>query len=226
MPRLIPLADNLWVASAPNRFLCFEVGTRMTLVRLSSGALWLHSPIALDAALKAEIDALGEVQFIVCPNDFHHLFAQDAVAAYPSAQLFGPATLAKKRPDLRFASLFDGDTPTAWRSDLCAISIHGSLLHETVFYHGASQTLISSDLLENFHHCDHMPTRWWLKLGGCYGKATWHRVLRLTYTGRKAARVSIDQLLALPLKRIILAHGEIIEDNANTVLREGMAWLK
>lgn len=226
MSGLTSIADKLWIAAAPTRFLCFEVGTRMTLVRLGDGRLWLHSPIPMDAALLAEIRALGDVAFIVCPNDFHHLYAQAAVEAFPNAQLFGPKSLAKKRKDLRFTAHFDGHTPEAWQADLTAIAINGSLLNETVFYHSASQTLISSDLLENFHHCDHAPTRWWLKIGDCYGKANWHRLLRITYTQRKAARQSIDSLLALPLKRIIIAHGELIEDNANEVLRQGMAWLK
>ena len=59
MPSLRQLAKDLWVAERPQRFYGLEVGTRMTVMRLVDGSLLLHSPIALDAALRRELDALG-----------------------------------------------------------------------------------------------------------------------------------------------------------------------
>ena len=47
------LADTLWVSAAPLAMLGVQVGTRMTLVRLSDRSLWLHSPVAISATQPA-----------------------------------------------------------------------------------------------------------------------------------------------------------------------------
>ena len=48
MRELVP--DRLWVREMPLRLFGVELGTRMSIVRLSGqvGGLWLHSPVALD----------------------------------------------------------------------------------------------------------------------------------------------------------------------------------
>jgi len=43
----------------------------MTVLRLPSGALWLHSATPIDPQLRAEIDALGRVEHIVAPSAYH-----------------------------------------------------------------------------------------------------------------------------------------------------------
>ena len=62
------LAKNIWTASVHHSFIGLHVGTRMTVIRLSSGKLLLHSPVALPEQLRSEIDALGPVAHIVCPK--------------------------------------------------------------------------------------------------------------------------------------------------------------
>ena len=98
------LAKNIWTASVHHSFIGLHVGTRMTVIRLSSGKLLLHSPVALPEQLRSEIDALGPVAHIVCPNLFHHMYASEAVATYPQALLHGPVALQRKRRDLRFGA--------------------------------------------------------------------------------------------------------------------------
>ena len=46
--------------------------TRMTVVRLASGGLWLHSPTQISDGLRAELDALGPVRHLVSPNRIHY----------------------------------------------------------------------------------------------------------------------------------------------------------
>lgn len=225
MNHLQAVADNLWVASAPHSFMGFHVGTRMTVVRLHTGGVLLYSPVPLQAALRAEIDAIGPVAHIVCPNLFHHLYAGEAVAAYPGALLHGPEALRRKRKDLPIAALLSEAPHPDWAGDLQPLAVQGSLMHETVFFHAASKTLITSDLVENFRTAAHAPTRIWLWLGGILGRVGWHRVLRLVYVNRRRARASIERILALPFERVIIAHGDIIEGGAKEALREGMRWL-
>jgi hypothetical protein len=47
------LDEGLWVAAAPLSFLGLHLGTRMTVVRLAGGELWVHSPIAATPELNA-----------------------------------------------------------------------------------------------------------------------------------------------------------------------------
>lgn len=51
------------------------------------------------------------------------------------------------------------------------------------------------------------------------------RVLRPTYTDRKAARRSMDAILARDFDRIILAHGAVIDSGGQDALRGAYAWL-
>ena len=198
----------------------------MTILKLGDGSLVVHSPIALDESQKREIEALGPVGHIVAPSLFHHLYAGDAARAFPEAKVHGPAGLRKKRPDLHLDALLDGQSEPAWRDDLEALAIQGTLLDETVFWHKPSGTLVSADLIENFETTDDWWTRLYLQIGGIHGKVGLSRMLRLAFRDRKRARRDIDQLLSWDFDRIILAHGNPIDSNGVDALRETYAWLR
>src|ERR671932_994438 len=85
--------NRLWIAEMPLRFCGIEVGTRMSICRLSDDSLWLHSPIKLNEELKGELDWLGAVRFVVSPNKLHHLFIGDYFAAYPEVRIYAPPGL-------------------------------------------------------------------------------------------------------------------------------------
>lgn len=225
MSALEHIANDIWVCKAAHTFAGLHVGTRMTIVRLSTGGVLLHSPIALSADVRAELDAIGPVRHIVCPNMFHHMYAADALSAYPTAKLHGPAKLHKKRKDLRFDAVLSEVPDADWQQDFITISIEGSLLGETVLYHQPSKTLITCDLVENFKSHPHWFTRTYLKLNGMFGHITWPPVMRVLYINRKAARRSMDRILALPFERIIIAHGDNITSDARETLRRGLLWL-
>jgi len=225
MSQLENVAGNVWAVAAPHHFLGLHVGTRMTVIRLSSGGVLLYSPVPLSAALIAEINALGPVQHIVCPNLFHHVYAGDALAIWPQALLHGPRKLQKKRRDLTFHAVLSDTPHESWQGDLLPVTIAGSLLNETVLYHVPSRTLVTSDLVENFKVHPHWLTRSYLKLNGMLGNITWPPVMRVVYLNRRAARASIDRILALPFDRVVIAHGDIIHGNAREVLKKGLEWL-
>lgn len=50
---LAPFADEVFVEAREGRFLGVECGTRMTVVRLGGGGLFVHSPVALDDVRRA-----------------------------------------------------------------------------------------------------------------------------------------------------------------------------
>ena len=141
------LAEGLWVAEVPLRALFgFEVGRRMTVVRLTSGGLLLHSPTPLDDRVRAALDGLGEVRFVVAPSRFHgSISMREYQAAFPAAQFYGGPGLARRRREVRFAGeLRDGPEP-GWRDDFDQAAIHGQSFREVVFLHAATRTLIVGD---------------------------------------------------------------------------------
>jgi hypothetical protein len=219
-------AEGVWIADAPQKFLGWQLGTRMTVLKLGDGSLLVHSPVALDDTLKSEIEALGRVAHIVAPNLYHHLHAGNAAKAFPAAKLHGPAGLIKKRPDLDFGAVLGEQSEPGWPDALESLEIRGSLLGETVFFHRPSGTLVSADLIENFSRADDWWTRLYLEAGGIYGKVGLSRMLRLAYRDRKQARRSIDRILDWDFNRIILAHGDPIVSDASDALRETYGWLK
>jgi hypothetical protein len=223
---LRPLAPDLWVAERPQRFFGLEVGTRMTVIRLADGSLLLHSPVALDAALRRELDALGPVRFAVAPNRVHHLYAGRVAEAYPQARLWVGPGLETKRPDLAFAGILGDEAPAEWRGQLDQVFFRGRPYeNEVVFFHRASRTLILCDLAFNFGPRAAAPTRLLMRLLRSYGSFGPSKLDPLLIRDRRAARESLERILAFDFDRVIVAHGDVLESGGHEALRRGYAWL-
>lgn len=222
---LQPITDGLWSTTRPLRFLGIETGTRMTVVRLSDGGLFVHSPVALDADLRAAVDALGTVTAIVAPSLFHHLYVGDWRAAYPNAIRCCCPGLERKRPDLPWDRIL-GDVPEPeWRADLEQVFFGARTLeNEVVFFHRATRTIVLCDAIFNFATHPSLLTRLVGRLlGGSAPGAT--RLERLLIRNRGAAREQVGRMLAWNAERIVLAHGDIIESGGHEVVKRAYAWL-
>ncbi len=222
---LTPLHDDVWVQAAPQTMLGLHLGTRMTVVRLPDGALWVHSPIPLTEALTDELRALGPVRHVIAPNLFHHLHVGPMAAAFDGALVHARPRLKNKRKDLHIDVDLTGDTPSDWADALSCVAIEGTWVDEVVFVHHPSNLLICCDLIQNITACDHWLTRQYLRLGGVYQKPGLERFLRIMFRDRKKARAGIDAVLAQEFSGIVLAHGDLIEDGGPEVLAQSYAWL-
>ena len=89
---------RIYIVEYPVRFGGMDLFSRMTIVRLNDGKLWLHSPCKIDALLKSEIDQLGEVAYIIAPGNFHHLYVSDLQTEYPNAETFLCPGLERNAP--------------------------------------------------------------------------------------------------------------------------------
>jgi len=220
------LAENLWVAERPQTFYGLPVGTRMTVVRLAGDRLLLHSPVALDTGLRAELDALGRVSFAVAPNRVHHLHAGEVATAYPGTRLWVAPGLERKRPDLRFEAVLGDDAPAEWRDELAQVFFRGRPYeNEVVFFHRASRTLVMCDLAFNFGPRSPAPTRILMKLLRSYGRFGPSTLDPLLIRDRRAARESLERILAWDFDRVIVAHGDVLDHGGHDLLRGGYSWL-
>jgi hypothetical protein len=224
--RLEPLAEGVWVTSAPVRFLGLQLTSTMTVLRLGGGELLLHSPVALTPARQAAVDALGSVSHLMSPNTFHHLWIGDWAAAYPAARVHAASGLAKKRPDLRIDRRLAAEPELAFAAVVDEIAIAGFRLEETVLFHRPSKTLVVADLVHNLGRPDHGWTRAYTKMMGFYDRVAVSRVIRWTaFDDRRAARGSLDRILALPFERVVVGHGSPLLQDAKARLAEAYGWL-
>ena len=221
------LDRDLWVAEAPLRVAGLAIGTRTTLVRLSDGGVFAHSPGPLGDAPRAEVAALGPLRAIVAPNQMHHLFVAPWAAAFPEARLFGAPGVARKQPRLRFDETLGDAPPALWRDVLDQHLVRGTpRLEEVVFLHRPSRTLLLTDIAFNLRESDSRFTRVAMRLNDAYGRFGPSRLMRsLVFRDRAALRDSLERILAWEFERIVVTHGEIVEKGGHAALREAFAFL-
>ncbi len=231
MQRLQPIGTDIWLCEGGNvDFYGFAYNTRMVVVRLPDGLVWVWSPIKPDEGLVEEVRALGSVGHLVSPNKIHHLFLQDWKRHFPEAKLWGPASTIAKRTDLAFEPALEERAPSEWGDVLDVFHFTGSAaMDELVFFHRPSSTAILADLSENFSD-DFVQKNWrgWQRFMARYwgimaGKAPleW----RLSFFRKAKARVARDRLLALDPKQVIMAHGEWQSENGREFLSRSLGWL-
>ncbi|RMF36665.1 MAG: hypothetical protein D6754_11010 [Alphaproteobacteria bacterium] len=84
---LVPFVPgSIWLVDYPVRYAATRFNARMTIIRLGDGRLILHSPCDINVGLKAAIEALGPVGWLVAPGTFHCLHVASAQTAFPEAQ--------------------------------------------------------------------------------------------------------------------------------------------
>lgn len=207
--------DALWLAEGEIvSFFGAPYPTRAAIARLERGDLWVWSPVKLTAGLRAEVDRLGPVRHLVSPNKLHHLYLADWKAAFPEAQLWGPPSTIKKRPDLQFCDPLQDDPPPVWRPDIDQAWFRGSFaMDEIVFLHRPSGTAIVADLIQTFSDAflrKHWGWRSFLaRLDGItQDQASAPREWRLSFINRAPARRALAKVLGWQCRNLIVAHGE------------------
>lgn len=205
------IVDGIWTVRAPFSILGLPLGCRATIVRLKDGRLWVHSPIAFSEEDTEEIAKLGEVAYVVAPNLFHHLYLRPALEKFPSARLWGPEGLKKKRKNLEFDGILN-QQPHPWQGDLIAFSPPGQpKFQETAFYHPQTKSLIVADLFFNLSQFPNLPSKILSSLFGTRNGFAVSRLFRLMVKDPKGFSQSLAPLLDRPIERIILSHGDIWE---------------
>lgn len=222
--------ENLWLADGPTADVAgFRYPTRMAVIRLGDGALFVWSPVALNDALRATVDTLGAVRFLVAPNSLHHLYLDDWRRAYPAAKLFAPPGLRERRKDLRFdADLGDAPAPE-WAGEIDQVLVRGNLITtEVVFFHRQSRTAIFTDLIQHFEPgwftgWRALVARFDLMMGP---EAAAPRKFRLAFIDRRTARAALRRILTWPTERVLMAHAAPVETDGLAFLRRAFRWLR
>ena len=226
---LMPFAENLYVADGPAvSFFGFAYPTRMALVRLCTGEVWIWSPIALSEALASAVQAVGPVSYIVSPNKLHHLALRAWADRWPDARLYAPPGLARKRADLRFHGPLQDQPDPAWQADLDQVIFRGSIaMEEVAFFHRASRTAIFGDLIQRFPETGLSGWRGALmRLDGLVGaQGSTPREWRASFLSRRRARAARRKVLGWQAERLIIAHGECASSGAAGIIAAALKWM-
>ena len=227
-PVLRPLASDIWVAEAPLRWLGVELGRRMTVIRLSSGDLLVHSPAELTPDLRDSFAELGEVRFVVPASRFHgHLYMEQYREVYPKVELFAAPGLESRRRDLTFQGVLGDVVDQRWSEDVDQVVFPGSrFLTEIEFLHRPSGSLILGDLCMNLGPERPLLSRAFGRLDGVYKRFAMPRTIRLTVRNRRAARRSLERMLQWEFDRVVVGHGELVESGGRQALAKALDWLE
>lgn len=228
---LQPFATGIWIADGPevDAMLGFRYPTRMAVIRLTGGDLFVWSPVALDEALRLTVDALGSVRHIVAPNSLHHLYLADWIAAYPDAAVYAAPGLREKRDDIQFTGELGDQPEPAWAGRIDQVVVRSNAITtEVVFFHAASATVLFTDLVQ------HLPADWfsgWRSVVARLDLITAQepsvpRKFRVAFTNRNDARASVRRILSWPAERVVMAHGAPVTQEGKATLARAFRWLK
>jgi len=214
---------RIWAIERPVWFSGVRLRARTSIVRLNDGRLLVHSPAPPSGSLVKQIADLGDVSWLLVPNCFHHLGTPAAAAAFPTAKVVGPKSAAARNPDLRIdvdihAPAFADAVP-----ELALIPLDEvPFLDETLLYHRPTETLFGADVVLRADANDHWSWRFAARLTGCYERVRVPPDVRKKIVDKAGASRSLHALEALPIKRLVVAHGAVIEESPLAQLLE--AW--
>ncbi|KAI0402472.1 hypothetical protein F4802DRAFT_575912 [Xylaria palmicola] len=159
------VTPNVVTVSVP--FLRFEkvpIGGRATIIKLTSGAIAVFSPVALTEEVKAKIAELGgTVGYLIAGDLEHHIFLTQWKTEYPTAKLVGPKGLPERRKAMNdpmigkeeFDFLYDEkNAHSAAISDEFAADFEVELVDahpnkEIVLLYKPEKVLVEADLMFN-----------------------------------------------------------------------------
>src|ERR1700761_4097426 len=220
---------EIWIADGPPVSTGgFHYGTRMAVIRLSDGSLFIWSPIQLTADLRAEVDALGDVRHLIAPNSLHHLFLDDWRRLYSRARSYAPPGLRRKRKDIDFSGDLGNGPIAEWATDIDQVVVPGNLITtEVVFFHRRSATVLFTDLVQQFppdwfSGWRSTVARWDLMVGPEPGVP---RKFRIMFVKRRAARASLALILAWPAEKVLMAHGTPVNQDGQAFIGRAFRWL-
>jgi hypothetical protein len=232
---LKPVAPDVWIADGPEirfGFLGIKLPhpTRMTVVKLPQGGLWIHSPIPPAENLLRELEQIGTVHHLIAPNTFHYSWLADWTTIYPGAQCWGPPGLPKSvlrtLPHLR---MLKPAPPPDWAGSFDQLLAPGNVLKEVAFFHRASRTLILTDLIENFE-ASRIRNPWHRRLLEWSGIADQNGAapldMRMAFLGhRNILHEAVRGMIDWNPERVILAHGRWFDANGAAELARLFRWV-
>ena len=208
---------DIWIADGPpvKAFGPFTLPTRMIVVKLRDGSLWINSPVQASPADMRRIAELGPVRYLVSPSSMHTWRLASWAAVFPEAQRWAPPQILRD------------DAPEGWSADLEQLVFRGNaFLEEVEFLHPGSRTLIFNDFIQNYPPQPQRPlVDALLKLSGSRGGGVPNDI-KVSFIRKELARRSLRKLLSWDFDNLILAHGDCITAGAKAFTESAFRFLR
>ena len=215
------VAKDLWVLRYPFALLGMPMGRTVTIIRLRSGELVIHSTGPFSAPDVTAIRSLGRPAWLLDATLSHDTFAIAGRKAFPDAAYFAPEGFP-----VRGGAAFSLRTlPASWEDELEVLPLEGMpRVREHAFFHKPTRTLIVADLVFNFGAGSSAWMRKFFRVvGGIRSYPGMSRLFKLLIWDRVAFSSSIQCLMQWDFDRLIVGHGEIIESGAKPQVAAALA---
>jgi hypothetical protein len=204
------------------------MGRTVTVMRLSSGRLVIHSTAPFTKEDVKDINALGQPAWLTEATLFHDSFATAGRAAFPNLPYLVPQGFQRSvgissSPSPHPAFLHT--PPPEWRGELEVLELEGMpKVREHVFFHRPTHTLIVADLVFNFGPHATAWTRWFFRwAGGIVEFPGMSRLFRGSVRAPAAFARSVQLMMQWDFDRLIVGHGEIIHSGAKAKLAAALS---
>lgn len=229
METLREFGPDIWIANGPpvELFGPINFPSRMIVVRLGDGGLWINSPVSASEAEIEHLAAIGPVRYLVAPTRLHVWRLRQWKPHFPDAQLWAPPGIPARYKGLSFDGVLSDEPPVAWARDIDQVVFRGNAFFDEVeFFHMKSQTLMITDFIQNYPpQKGRLLRNALMSLGGVLDGGV-PRDIRLSFTKRDLARASFQKLLAWDFQRLIVAHGDCVETGARSFVERAFRWLQ
>jgi hypothetical protein len=229
MPELQMFAEGISIIDgAPVRVFGVPLPTRMIIVKLSDGSLWVNSPVSVPIPVLNRIKALGPVRYLVAPTKLHIWRLEEWHVLFPEAELWIPQHSQTESKRLPFACVLGGVLSPGWADDLDQVVFKGNLfIQEVFFFHKRSHTLIVADFIQNHSIETNKPllNALWKIAGVAYPHGGVPVDIRLSFVDRTLARQSLETLLSWDFDKLIIAHGVCVGKDAKPFVEKAVHWL-
>jgi hypothetical protein len=219
--KLARIDDKIVTAVGNIRMPVGNLERRMTVVRLRDGRLVIFSAVALDEDEMRELQDFGEPSYLIVPNDHHRLDAKIWKDRYPGMQVVAPEGARAKVEEVVHV---DETRPDFRDPDVALITVPGTRDHEVALEVKGPNgtTLVLNDIVGNIRDAKGFGG-WLLRMMGFAGDEP-HvpaPVKFMMVSDKAALAAQLRRWAELPsLKRILVSHGEPIEDDPKGALRE------
>jgi hypothetical protein len=218
--KLTHLDDNLLSVTGVLRMPPMgDVERRMTVVRLLDGRLVVYSAIALGDAEMSVLESFGTPAYLIVPSDLHRMDVRIWKDRYPAMTVVAPAgarAKVEKIVHVDATSVTFGDPAVQFMTVPGTAEREAALVLET----GGETTLVLNDLIFNLANRAGV-SGWLFKTIGLTGNEPHIAppVRMRQVKDKDALRAQLEQWSRLPsLKRVIIAHGDIIVNDAAHIL--------
>ena len=220
------IGEGIWIHEDVMDLMGTKLRLRMTVVKLQEGGLWIHSPTKLSKELKLEVDKLGIVAFVVGASNGHNTWLGQWQEAYPKADLYVSSGIPDK-VTLKSYTILDGVNNNIWAADLIQAAMpEVPFFNESVFFHRKTNSLIVTDLIQN--HEKKVVTGVGANLAQSLFRLLGFKEkcvappLKMGFMRKDKAGFAefIEQVNNWDFDKIIVTHGDSINENAKTVFSQ------